>query len=82
MASMVNVTNTSSAPTDPQEVHQVPFDSGANCCVTNQFKDFIGDFKHTGWDQIVDGIGKGPRVKGNGTVGWTFVADNGMCHAL
>ena len=53
MASIVNMTDISSAPIDPQEVHQVLFDSGANCCVTNQFEDFVGDFQHTGKDQIL-----------------------------
>ena len=59
-------------------VEGVLFDSGANYCVTNQFKDFASDFKHADKDQIVDGIGKGLRIEGSGTVGFTLVADNGM----
>ena len=82
MASIVNVMDVSSAPINAQEVHQALFDSGANCCVTNHFKDFFGNFECTGKDQIVDGIGKGPCIEGSGAVGWMFIADNGMHHTL
>ena len=82
MAAMVNVTDISSSPTDAHESPQVLFDSGANCCVTNDYDDFVSGFKPVHGDQIVDGIGKGLRIAGTGTVAWTFVADNNMYRTL
>ena len=58
------------------------FDSGANCCVTNQREDFVGEYKRTSGNQTVDGIGKCLKIEGTGHVAWTFVADNGQYRTL
>ena len=65
----------SSPPND--KPNQVLFDSGANCCITNQIEDFRGTLKTSDTTRIVDGIGKGLNIDGHGTAFWTFTADNG-----
>ena len=64
------------------ETDTVLFDSGANCCITNRRSDFASDFSTAGSDRVVDGIGKGLKIEGSGTVAWTFQADDGMYRTL
>ena len=70
----------------PQEIEElmrkgeVLFDSGANCYITFDKTDF-STFVPGGGNQI-DGIGKGLRIEGRGTIKWTFRADNGTYRTL
>ena len=78
MAKLVNLSKISSATDEPEKIETVLFDSGANVCVTNR-KDDFGEFHKMCDNDIIDGIGKAPRIEGVGVVAWTFKADNGMC---
>jgi hypothetical protein len=60
----------------------VLFDSGANCCITPCKDDFVGHYTKLTDGPIVDGIGKGLKITGQGTVGWTFVDITGMYRTL
>ena len=82
MMKLVNVSEISSTAPVRAGKDQVLFDSGANCCVTNQREDFVGECKHTSGTQTVDGIGKCLKIEGTGHVAWTFVADNGQYRTL
>ena len=87
MADIVNVEHISSTETEREntnkfEAGNVLFDSGANCCITNQREDFNGHFEPIKGNQVIDGIGKGLKIDGQGTVTWTFKADNGMYRTL
>ena len=62
---------------------KVLFDSGANCCITNNKEDFIGDIEtYAPNNNIIDGIGKGLKVEGVGTVSWTFQSACGHYRTL
>ena len=81
MAKLINLSNISS--TDKEaHIERVLFDSGANCCVTNRRSDFVGRFKTCNGNQLVDGIGKGLQIKGEGKVAWTFEAEDGTYRTL
>ena len=82
MMKLVNVSEISSTAPVRAGKDQVLFDSGANCCVTNQREDFVGEYKRTSGNQTVDGIGKCLKIEGTGHVAWTFVADNGQYRTL
>ena len=51
---------------------KVLFDSGANCRVSNKRKDFIKFESTTDQNLVIDGIGRGLRICGKGTVFWIF----------
>ena len=59
---------------------EVLFDSGANCCITFDRTDFT-TFEPGGPAQV-DGLGKGLRIEGTGTIKWTFLADDGTYRTL
>lgn len=59
----------------------VLFDSGANCCVSNNKDDFVGELCPIE-GQSVDGIGKALTIEGEGHLAWTFVAKNGTYRTL
>ena len=80
--SLVNLSRISSTPLSDPETNTVLFNSGANCCITNHKADFAGDFTNEVSTQVVDGIGKGLKIEGAGTVAWTFKDTNGMYHTL
>ena len=62
---------------------KVLFDSGANCCITNNSEDFIGEIEtYVPNNNIIDGIGKGLKVEGVGTVSWTFQSACGHYRTL
>ena len=82
IANLINLSQISSIHMDNPDSDTVLFDSGANCCITNRKADFTADFQHQLSTQIIDGIGKGLKIEGSGTVAWTFNADNGMYHTL
>jgi len=82
MSNLVNLSDIAGNEVDPTKVETVLFDSGANCCVTNRMSDFVGEFHNESKGQIVDGIGKGLKIEGDGRVAWTFKADNGMYRTI
>ena len=82
VSDLVNLSRISSSPFNQTNTDTVLFDSGANCCVTNAKSDFTEDFSTEVTNRVVDGIGKGLKIEGSGTVAWTFVADNGMYRTL
>ena len=67
--------------TSSTRVAKVLFDTGANCCITHDRNDFVGEYTPV-QGKTVDGIGKGLSIKGKGHVAWTFKADNGMYRTL
>ena len=81
LASAVNVAQINSAGTTSKH-DQVLFDTGANCCITPNKDDFVGEFTETKDGKSVDGIGKGLQIHGQGHVAWTFEATNGMYRTL
>ena len=82
ITSLVNLSRLSSDDQDPAEDNTVLFDSGANCCITNRKSDFVGDLNQDIPTRVVDGIGKGLKVEGTGTVSWTFAANGGTYRTL
>ena len=66
----------------PQIGNPVLFDSGANCCITHAKEDFIRDYEDLDDGPEVQGIGKGLKIKGVGTITWTFIAENGIYRKL
>jgi hypothetical protein len=70
--------STSSVHTRTFATKGVLFDSGANCCLTNDTGDFIGSMVEMNDPRAtVDGIGKSLKVEGIGNVSWTFKSDDG-----
>ena len=79
---MVNLSRISSSSSEDESLDTVLFDSGANCCIMNSKSNFTGNISDSHANRIVDGIGKGLKVEGSGTVAWTFKADGGMYRTL
>ena len=82
VANLVNLGRISSSEPNSGYDGSVLFDSGANCCITNRKEDFTGEFVEGNCDHSVDGIGTSLKVRGRGTVAWTFEGDNGMYRTL
>ena len=82
IARLINLSQISSTYDSENEAGTVLFDSGANCCITNRKADFSSDFKWQVATRVIDGIGKGLKIEGHGTVAWTFKADDGMYRTL
>ncbi len=82
MLQLINLSAISSTQPKPQENNDVLFDSGANCCVSNQKEDFVGEFHPLNGNQLVDGLGKGLKIEGKGNVAWTFKSDDGMYRTI
>jgi len=80
IGNMVNLSSINSSGTKSID-ESVLFDSGANCCVSNNPEDFVGKIKPV-HGESVDGIGKALSIEGQGKVAWTFVAANGMYRTL
>jgi hypothetical protein len=59
------------------------FDSGANCCISNEKSDFIlGQYHKFAVGKSVEGVGKTLRADGIGQVQWTFTAEDGSHRTL
>ena len=82
ITNLVNLSRLSSSYASEPKTETVLFDSGANCCITNRMDDFAGDYDDNITDKVIDGIGKGLKVEGAGTVAWTFEANNGLYRTL
>ena len=79
---LVNIERLACNKVNKSNVEPVLFDSGANCCITNNRDDFSGKFRPINDNLHVDGIGKGLKIHGIGHVAWTFVAKNGTYRTL
>lgn len=77
---MVDVTSIDSS-TGSVTKHQVLFDTGANCCITFDYNDFVGPVEHLD-NHKVDGIGKGLKATARGFVAWTFIGNNGVYRTI
>ena len=82
MAKAINVSGIQSRRNSPTPKVKVLFDTGANCCITPDRDDFVGEYIKCRNGAAVDGIGKGLHVEGRGTVAWTFVGKDGMYRTL
>jgi hypothetical protein len=83
MAELVNLSNISSTNIgNSAKSLPVLFDSGANCCVTHRRDDFVGEYTKLTHGPIVDGIGKGLKIVGQGNVAWTFMDEDNMYRTL
>ena len=85
-ANLINLSKITSArreagPASPTK-GKVLFDSGANCCITNCLTDFVGPITKQGINASVDGLDKALKIEGEGNVGWTFIANNGMYRTI
>jgi hypothetical protein len=58
------------------------FDSGANCCISNERSDFVGKYHKFRDGRIIEGMGKALSADGHGQVAWTFLADDGSHRTL
>ena len=58
------------------------FDSGANCCISNERSDFVGKYHKFRNGRIIEGMGKALSADGHGQVSWTFLADDGSHRTL
>jgi hypothetical protein len=59
------------------------FDSGANCCISNDKSDFIvGQYHKFAVGKSVEGVGKTLRADGIGQLHWTFTAEDGSHRTL
>ncbi len=67
----------SGGPTQDTSTPHVLIDSGANCCITNNRDDFIRTMTTYGTPALVEGLGKGLKIVGKGTVRWGLKSDNG-----
>ena len=75
MVRLINLANISSTEINKHLEH-VLFGSGANCCNTNCKEEVVGKFCECTDNQLVDGIGKGLQIRGEGKEALTFKADN------
>jgi hypothetical protein len=83
MAEMVNLSNISSTNIgNGAKALPVLFDSGANCCITHRRDDFVGEYTKLTHGPIVNGIGKGLKIVGQGNVAWTFKDEDNMYRTL
>ena len=62
--------------------NMILFDSGANCCISNDRGDFTGDYTEIKAGLSVEGMGKALKAEGTGTVSWTFLTDDNTYRAL
>ena len=58
------------------------FDSGANCCITNDPTDFVSDYSAFTASRTIEGMGKALKADGHGHVAWSFKADDGSLRTL
>ena len=81
MTYLVNLGSVNSVNGPAVEVNEILFDTGANCCISNNRNNFVGTF--TPMERgAVDGIGKGLTIAGKGHVAWMFRGDNGIYQTL
>ena len=81
MTYLVNLGSVNSVNGSAVEVNKILFDTGANCCISNNRNNFVGTFTPMECG-AVDGIGKGLTIAGKRQVAWTFRGDNGMYRTL
>jgi hypothetical protein len=59
----------------PNPNNKILFDSGANCCISNDIEDFHGNYTAIKSGLAVDGMGKALKAQGAGMVTWNFFTD-------
>ena len=89
MTQLINIAGLTSHPNERGKAaeqwanNNILFDSGANVCVTNDIADFNEHYDESSSKHgQIDGIGKGLKILGKGTLSWTFIADNEMYRTL
>eukprot|EP00977_Amphora_coffeiformis_P007847 scaffold1746_cov97-Amphora_coffeaeformis.AAC.1 len=70
------------APTVSSRPHSILFDSGANCCITNNINDFNGNYTPFNKNKSIESMRKSLSADGYGEVAWSFIADDGSSRTL